>query len=765
MKEPLYNREGRTSTTSFTADPDNAIEAVTTQLKLWKDAVEKQASSTITCNLKGLDIASLTFKGYLGEYLEEDAAVINTALKGGENADELFKKGIWLWEKLPYTIRRIGSGLVDHSEQGPSEKSKLSKDDELVDDVDEWVLRNEVFLRTLSTLHADCPPTLKAWSFGLVRIADLAKTLQGCTQISSPGVPADCVHALKITRFPIDTVPGYTVLVNQRSSTIFVQPSVSSFKSRFDCMCGGLLAGLDWNNIFIAGGLVLGALLTPDVPSTATLLDSERFCLNSPSDWTSSDIDLYIHGLDVESANDKIQQIAEVYQRNLGSANAPFLVVRNTQTITLYSEWPKRRVQIVLKLVKSPREVLLNFDLDICAVGWDGKQVWMLPRFVRALETGTNVFTMDLVNGHYLGDRKATRDQRIFKYADRGYGIRIIPRYTDFLQFPYSDSPQSAETVVGEGLRVKELPLSLPLVASQARAWTQEIVNRYIQNDQVDGSLTFHWPKMKGKNGLPVFTHAILERYGQISSDPPRRGRSCLTGFSLLMRHVALWELEIAGTIDIHEHIFAEDAYNNIGQLAYDDTPAYEWNDRFAIPRFTTAIDVFSECETNDFQAKWACFADDEPADFPVVKRVTYASAINEIFADENNMSMPIFTTHAFVRFANEIVMRALKELNLVTESSGRAKTFPLEIIDPTMTENGLVLALWRLDRILTWQMVDRRIDEVREVLWEIYRASPRSSESEDPIEYLRTNPSRRTIRTSEQEECTAFVRWVGRDP
>ncbi|KAJ3823192.1 hypothetical protein F5880DRAFT_1653181 [Lentinula raphanica] len=706
---PLYIREGRTSTTSFTADPDNAIEAVTTQLKLWKDAVEKQASSTITCNLMGLDIASLTFKGYLGEYLEEDAAVINAAFKGGENADELFKKGIWSWEKLPYTIRCIGSGLVDHNEQGPSEKSKLS--DELIDDVDEWVLRNEVFLRALSTLHADSPPALKAWSFGLVRIADLAKTLQDCTPISCPGVPTDCVHALKISRFPIDMVPGYTVLVNKRSSTLFVQPSVSDFKSRFDSMCGGLLAGLDWNNIFIAGDLVLGALLTPHVPSTATLLDSERFCLNSPSDWTSSDIDLYIHGLDVESANEKIQQIAEVYQRNLGSANAPFLVVRNTQTITLYSEWPKRRVQIVLKLVKSPREVLLNFDLDICTVGWDGKQVWMLPRFVRALETGTNVFTMDLVNGHYLGDRKATRDQR------------------------------------------------------QARAWTQEIVNRYIQNDQVDGSLTFHWPKMKGKNGLPVFTHAILERYGQISSDPPRRGRSCLTGFSLLMRHVALWELEIAGTIDIHEHIFAEDAYNNIGQLAYDDTPAYEWNDRFAIPRFTTAIDVFSECETNDFQAKWACFADNEPADFPVVKRVTYASAINEIFADENNMSMPIFTTHAFVRFANEIVMRALKELNLVTESSGRAKTFPLEIIDPTMTENGLVLALWRLDRILTWQMVDRRIDEVREVLWEIYRASPRSSESEDPIKYLRTNPSRRTIRTSEQDECTAFVRWVGRDP
>ncbi|KAF8916321.1 hypothetical protein CPB85DRAFT_1290868, partial [Mucidula mucida] len=34
----------------------------------------------------------------------------------------------------------------------------------------------------------------------------------------------------------------------------------------------------------------------------------------------------------------------------------------------------------------------------------------MLPRFVRAMQTGTTIFTMDIINGHYLGDRKATRD-------------------------------------------------------------------------------------------------------------------------------------------------------------------------------------------------------------------------------------------------------------------------------------------------------------------------------------------------------------------
>ena len=73
--------------------------------------------------------------------------------------------------------------------------------------------------------------------------------------------------------------------------------------------------------------------------------------------------------------------------------------------------------------------MLLNFDLDACAIGFDGSHVFMLPRCARAIETGYSVFTMDLVWGHHLGDRRASQDSRIFKYADRGFGIRLLPSY------------------------------------------------------------------------------------------------------------------------------------------------------------------------------------------------------------------------------------------------------------------------------------------------------------------------------------------------
>lgn len=95
---------------------------------------------------------------------------------------------------------------------------------------------------------------------------------------------------------------------------------------------------------------------------------------------------------------------------------------------SLLAKYPIKRIQIVLKLVKNPKEVLLNFDLDPCSLGFDGFEVWLLPRAARALESklspkkppaksnnrkaGYSLFTMDLIHGHYLGERRASQESR-----------------------------------------------------------------------------------------------------------------------------------------------------------------------------------------------------------------------------------------------------------------------------------------------------------------------------------------------------------------
>lgn len=108
--------------------------------------------------------------------------------------------------------------------------------------------------------------------------------------------------------------------------------------------------------------------------------------------------------------------------------------MKTAKTISFIPQYPKRRIQIVLKLPHSPLENLLRVDLDACAMGFDGTRVFMLPRCARAIETGYSVFTMDLIWGHRLGNRRETQMHRVFKYANRGFGLRILSSYVRSLE-------------------------------------------------------------------------------------------------------------------------------------------------------------------------------------------------------------------------------------------------------------------------------------------------------------------------------------------
>lgn len=49
--------------------------------------------------------------------------------------------------------------------------------------------------------------------------------------------------------------------------------------------------------------------------------------------------------------------------------------VRSLRAITLVSEFPYRKVQIVLRLYKTLAQVLHGLDVDACSVGFDGHTV------------------------------------------------------------------------------------------------------------------------------------------------------------------------------------------------------------------------------------------------------------------------------------------------------------------------------------------------------------------------------------------------------
>lgn len=215
---------------------------------------------------------------------------------------------------------------------------------------------------------------------------------------------------------------GLEMLNELVPKNLSLHASSSSFMSTFDRITGNLLYGLDWSNVLVAGGMVLTTLLHTDSSQ------DHRPSILQP------DLDIYLYGLNAQEANAKVLEIEDIWQRNLPSHNKQRRVTKTAKPIELLADYPVRRVQIILKLLRNPTRVLLNFDLDACALGFNGSDVVMLPRCARALETGHTVFTMDLVWGHHLGRRRETRLQRIFKYANRGFGVRILPSYVRSLQ-------------------------------------------------------------------------------------------------------------------------------------------------------------------------------------------------------------------------------------------------------------------------------------------------------------------------------------------
>ncbi|KAG9287132.1 hypothetical protein G9A89_001026 [Geosiphon pyriformis] len=173
----------------------------------------------------------------------------------------------------------------------------------------------------------------------------------------------------------------------------------------------GSLNGLDWNNVFAAGGAVLSCLLPIPKQYSSTRKTREYYHEKA---YASSDIDLFIYGLNEEDAK---QKMIEIY--NVISDAVPWEVtcIRAKNCVTILSQYPYRHVQIILRLYQSPSEILTGFDLDCCCVGFDGQNVWALPRAHQAITKQCNV--IDLTR------RSPSYEMRLAKYAERGFEIKV----------------------------------------------------------------------------------------------------------------------------------------------------------------------------------------------------------------------------------------------------------------------------------------------------------------------------------------------------
>ncbi|KAI0317676.1 hypothetical protein OF83DRAFT_1022187, partial [Amylostereum chailletii] len=91
--------------------------------------------------------------------------------------------------------------------------------------------------------------------------------------------------------------------------------------------------------------------------------------------------------------------------------------VRTKHTVSIYSQYPYRCVQIVLRLYSSPAEILAGFDVDSPCCAYDGKRVWANPRAIVAMMRQAN--TVDVTR------RSPSYEVRLAKYSLRDFEIYI----------------------------------------------------------------------------------------------------------------------------------------------------------------------------------------------------------------------------------------------------------------------------------------------------------------------------------------------------
>ncbi|KAF9530926.1 hypothetical protein CPB83DRAFT_849882 [Crepidotus variabilis] len=175
---------------------------------------------------------------------------------------------------------------------------------------------------------------------------------------------------------------------------------------------GSLSQLLDWNNIIAAGGSVLACLAPLAKQHTASKRATRKHYHTNA--YPSSDVDLFIYGLDAKQAEAKIQNVYEAVQDSI-----PWDVtcIRTKHTISIHSQYPYRAIQIILRLYQSPAEVLAGFDVDAPCCAYDGKTVWASPRSIVAMMRQCN--TVD------MSRRSPSYEIRLAKYASRGYEIFV----------------------------------------------------------------------------------------------------------------------------------------------------------------------------------------------------------------------------------------------------------------------------------------------------------------------------------------------------
>jgi hypothetical protein len=419
--------------------------------------------------------------------------------------------------------------------------------------------------------------------------------------------------------------------------------------------------------------------------------------------------------------------------------------------------------------------VLLNFDLDQCAVGWTGSQVLLLPRCARALETGYSVFTTDLVYGHYLSNRRATQEMRVFKYADRGFGIlfpasllaasevhfksresHTLPNNYDWLERRGGQAPPPSADAVRGKKAVKKI------------AWSaQDLVQRFyigktkgteLTRDEItfDEDIDDYDTENEGSydtrqmtvidiqkpDGTKETKRVPLAGYARINGRVQHvgqpGGRFGLKMFETFMRMVELWRLDYHKQIKLVKDSFESLEYADHG---YDDIPGgYTWDSTFSSNDLARKVEDFND-------SLFRCTQDTVGAALGITppgtgwngyftrrfRRVITAPTLDVLWTKQ--LTLPLWVPQELDDYVVALTAATYGDgdeyriLIPAYDTRYRGHIPPL----PDQASNGAwKLRIWVIGNTTMWaRSQSREVDELFEILWTLYHLAWSSCEGE----------------------------------
>jgi hypothetical protein len=154
------------------------------------------------------------------------------------------------------------------------------------------------------------------------------------------------------------------------------------FMEHFQAFTHFSFEDFDFTNVCMIGGCIAACLLPiPEIdqdPVYDTRLQRMVTYFEQDPRYIDADIDIFLYG--IRNPNDLCQKIHDIYKFFYKKRQGDLLVLRTPNTVTLVSNKPYKKIQIVLRMFSSIMEILTNVDIDCAAVGFTGTKLWASPR-------------------------------------------------------------------------------------------------------------------------------------------------------------------------------------------------------------------------------------------------------------------------------------------------------------------------------------------------------------------------------------------------